>query len=95
MILLQAVEQYLGSLNTWPASIITYLFAETPSPPVVENLTAFFAGNDVPTTLAYRLNRACNPEAETNSCASYSTHVILCGTHPTASDDTPCIIMYV
>ena len=32
---------------------------------------------------------------QTNSCASYSTHVILCGTHPTASDDTPCIIMYV
>ena len=63
MFLLQAVEQYMGSLNTWPASIITYLFAETPSPPVVEELTAFFAGNDVPTTLACRLYRACNPEA--------------------------------
>jgi len=63
MFLLQAVEQYMGSLNTWPASIITYLFAETPSPPVVEYLTAFFASNDVPTTLAYRLYRACNPKA--------------------------------
>jgi len=56
MFLLQAGEQYLGSLNTWPASIITYLFAETPSPPVVEELTAFYAGNDVPTTLAYILH---------------------------------------
>ena len=63
MILLQAVEQYLGSLNTWPSCIITNLFAEIPSLPVVAYLTAFFAGNDVPTTLAYRLYRACNREA--------------------------------
>jgi len=52
MSLLQAVEQYLGSINTWPAYIITYLFAGTPSPSVVEKLTAFFAGNAVPKTLA-------------------------------------------
>jgi len=63
MLLLQAVGQYLGSINTWPACIITNLFAETPSLPVVEYLTAFFAGNDVPTSLAYRLYKACNPEA--------------------------------
>jgi len=63
MYLLQAVEQYLGSLNTWPSCIITNLFAETPSLPVVAYLTAFFTGNDVPTTLAYRLYRACNREA--------------------------------
>jgi hypothetical protein len=63
MYLLQAVEQYLGSLNTWPSCIITNLFAETPSLPVIAYLTAFFAGNDVPTTLAYRLYRACSPEA--------------------------------
>jgi len=62
MSLLQAVEQYLGSINTWPAYIITYHFAETPSS-VVEELTAFFAGNAVPKTLAYRLYSACNPEA--------------------------------
>jgi len=63
MLLLQAVEQYLGSINTWPACIITILFAETPSLPVVAYLTELFAGNDVPTTLAYRLYTACNPEA--------------------------------
>jgi len=60
---LQAVEQYLGSINTWPAYIKTYLFAETPSPRVVQELTAFFAGNAVPKTLAYRLHSARNPEA--------------------------------
>jgi len=65
MSLLQAVEQYLGSINTWPAYIITYLFAETPSPRVVEELTAFFAGNGVPKTLAYKLYGAFNPEAAT------------------------------
>jgi len=64
MSLLQAVEQYLGSINTWPAYIITYLFAETPSPRVKE-LTAFFAGNGVPKSLAYKLYCICNPEAAT------------------------------
>jgi len=63
MLLLQAVEQYLGSIHTGHSCIITNLFAETPSLPVVEYLTAFIAGNVVPTTLAYRLYRACNPEA--------------------------------
>ena len=63
MSLLQAAEQYLSSIDTWPLYIITYLFAETHSPRVVEELTAFFAGNAVPKTLAYRLYSACNPEA--------------------------------
>jgi len=63
MFLLQAVEQYLGSINTWPSSIIFSLFAETASPRVVGYLTEFFAGNDVPKTLAYRLYSTCNPEA--------------------------------
>ena len=65
MSLLQAVEQYLGRIDTWPSYIITYLFVETPSPRVVEKLTAFFAGNAVPKTLAYKLYCACNPEAAT------------------------------
>jgi len=63
MSLLQAVEQYLGSINTWPVSIINYLFVETPAPPVVEALVAFFAGIGLPQTLAYRLYGACNPPA--------------------------------
>ena len=63
MSLLQAAEQYLSSIDTWPLYIITYLFAETHSPRVVEELTAFFAGNAVPKTLAYRLHSARNPEA--------------------------------
>jgi len=62
MSLLHAVEQYLGSVDTWPASIITCLFAETPTLRVVETLVAFFAGNGVPKTLAYKLYNACNPE---------------------------------
>ena len=63
MLLLQAVEQYLGSLNTWPLSVIFSLFAESPSPRVVEYLTEFFAGIALPKTLAYRLYSACNPKA--------------------------------
>jgi len=63
MSLLQAVEDHLGSIDTWPVCIINYLFVETPSPPVVEGLVAFFAGNGQPQSLAQRLYRACNPPA--------------------------------
>jgi len=63
MSLLQAVENYLVDVGTWPSYIITYLFAETPSPKVVEELTTFFAGNGVPKTLAYKLYCACNDKA--------------------------------
>jgi len=61
MSLLQAFEDHLGSIDTWPSSIIQYLFVDTPTPRVVEELTAFFIGNCVPKTLAYRLYHACNP----------------------------------
>jgi hypothetical protein len=60
---LQAAEQLLGSIETWPSSIIFSLFAERPSPTVIEYLTDFFSGNNLPNTLAYRLYSACNPEA--------------------------------
>jgi len=50
--LLQAVEDHLGPIDTWPTYFIHYLFVGTPSPPVVEELTAFFAGNGLPETLA-------------------------------------------
>jgi len=64
MSVLQAVENYLGGVDAW-LSNITYLFAETPSPRVVEELTAFFASNGVPKTVAYKLYGTCNPEATT------------------------------
>jgi len=44
--------QHLGSINTWPSSIIFSLFAETPSPRVTEYLTDFFSGNALPKILA-------------------------------------------
>jgi hypothetical protein len=65
MSLLQAVENDLGSIDAWPSYIIQYLFIDTPTPQVVEELTAFFIGTCVPKTLAYRLHHACNP-ATTN-----------------------------
>ena len=61
MSLLLAVEDHVGSIDTWPSSIIQYLFVDTPTPRVVEELIAFFIGNCVPKTLAYRLYHACSP----------------------------------
>jgi len=63
MFLLDAVEEYLGSIDSWPSPIIFDLFAENPKSAVIERLTSFFAGNEVPQTLAYRLYSACNPLA--------------------------------
>jgi len=60
---LQAAEQHLGSINTWPSCITFSLFAETASPRVIEYLTDVFSGNALPKILAYRLYSACNPEA--------------------------------
>jgi hypothetical protein len=90
---MQAVEHYLGSIEKWPVYIINYLIVDTTTPAVIEALTAFFAGNGVPETLAYKLYRACNPQQQTSSCASYSTHVIHAGTHPTPFDASPSIMM--
>jgi len=77
MSLMQAVENYLGDVGTWPSYIITYLFAETPLPRVVEELTAFFAGNGVPKTLAYKFYCSCNPEAITAFAAAILHAVFL------------------
>ena len=90
MSLLQAVEQYLGCSHTWPAYIITYLFAETPSPRVKE-LTAFFAGNGVPKTLAYKLYCACNPEAATELvCQLFYTRFLLWHSSDTVRRHSVC-----
>ena len=65
MSLLYAVEVYLGPIDTWPAYILEYLFVNSPTPEVIKELTAFFFGNDVPKSLAYRLYNACTPTTTT------------------------------
>ena len=95
MSLLQAFEDHLGYIDTWPVSIINYLFVETPSPSVVEELTAFLAGNGVPQTLAYRLYRACNPSA-TNELVRQLFYTRYSLWHnPTPFDASPAIMMHV
>jgi len=80
MSLLQAVERYLGGVDTWPSNIITYLFAETPSPRVVEELTTFFAGLKLSPTGSM----ACViQKRQQNSCSSYYTRGFPCGTSNT------------
>ena len=65
MSLLYVVEDYLGPIDTWPAYIIEYLIVHTPTPEVIKELTAFFFGNGVPESLAYRFYSACNPQTST------------------------------
>jgi hypothetical protein len=45
--LLHAVENHLGHTDTWPSYLNEYLFVDTPTPEIVQELTAFFYGNGV------------------------------------------------
>jgi len=36
------VEQRLGNIETWPSSIISYLFLVIPTRKIIKHLTAFF-----------------------------------------------------
>jgi hypothetical protein len=65
--LLHVVESHLGPIDTWPSYFIEYLFVHTPTPEVVKELTAFFFGNGVSKSLAYRLYHACNPTTTTET----------------------------
>jgi hypothetical protein len=60
------VESHLDPIDTWPSFIIEYLFIVTPTQDVITELAAFFSGNCVSMSSAYRLYRACNPTAKSN-----------------------------
>ena len=63
MPLLDAAENILGSIETWPSHILEYLFCETPNLAALDELIAFFYGNGVPCPMANQLFYACNPKA--------------------------------
>jgi hypothetical protein len=65
--LLHVVESHLGHIDMWPSYVIEYLFVNTSTPEVVKDLTAFFFGNGVSKSLAYRLYHASNPTTTTES----------------------------
>jgi hypothetical protein len=63
MLLLEAVEEHLGPIDSWPTYIIRYMFTDHPTPVKSANLKkviAFFFGNGVPCALACQLYHACN-----------------------------------
>jgi len=92
---LQAAEKHLGSIHTWPSSIIFSLFTDTQSPSVIEYLTDFFSGNALPKTLAFRLYSTCNPEAANELVRQLFYTRFSFGTPPTQSGDTSSIMIYV
>jgi hypothetical protein len=53
MILLQILEFVLGSIETWPATIIKHLFVEEPTLSNIKTLAAFFYGNGIPFYIAH------------------------------------------
>jgi hypothetical protein len=63
MPLLDAVEDILGSVETWPSHILEYLFCPTQDLTALHDVIAFFYGNGVPCHMAKQLFYACNPNA--------------------------------
>jgi len=57
---LSIVENRLGSVQTWPTYVITYMFAEDPTMPSVRMVAAFMYGNNVPLREAIECYQACN-----------------------------------
>jgi len=64
MLLVDAMESRLGSVETWPTSILTIIFAFDPhmqnAISKLETVIAFFFGNCVPLQMACQLFSACS-----------------------------------
>ena len=63
MLLLDAMIQHLGKVDSWPSYILQHLFIDNPSPTrpkKLKRVMAFFFGNSVPLELAYEFYNACN-----------------------------------
>ena len=54
------VERRLGIVDTWPSSIIWFLFLERPTHRAIRLLSAFFYGNYISPSLATGLYELCN-----------------------------------
>jgi len=61
---MDAVESQLDSIETWPTTILTIIFAYDPhmlnALPQLETVIAFFYGNGIPLQLACQFFNACN-----------------------------------
>jgi hypothetical protein len=64
MLLLQAIEDTIGSLEYWPTLILTILFAFDLHMPFAlhqfRTVIAFFYGNALPLTIAHQFFAACS-----------------------------------
>ena len=57
---LQAVEDLLGDVGSWPTYVMYNIFVEVPSPSSVKKVAAFMYGNGVPIDIAVECFNACN-----------------------------------
>lgn len=57
---LSIVERYLGAVETWPTTILRYLFVEEPSERSILEVTKYFYANGVPVDEAALCFTSCN-----------------------------------
>jgi len=56
---LQAVEDILGNVESWPTYVIYNIFVEEPCPESIKKVAAFMYGNGVPLDVAFECFNAC------------------------------------
>ena len=61
MFLPQALESFLGNIETWPTNIINHLFIDEPSPTTIKKVTSSY-GNNVPFHIASYFYKLCNQQ---------------------------------
>jgi hypothetical protein len=57
---LKAVEDKLGSIETWPSYIIEHIFVDKPNARIMRNVAAFMYGNSIELEKAFECYYACN-----------------------------------
>ena len=60
MNLLLFLEFCLDKIDTWPTTVIRFLFLDYPSPATIMKVSAFFYGNGVPLRIAGYFYNLCN-----------------------------------
>jgi hypothetical protein len=77
MILLHLLEFVLGSIDTWPTTILNGLFIEAPSLYNIKAVSAFFYGNGLPFHVAHCFYTLCNGHIDHRATAIMRSYYLL------------------
>lgn len=77
MFLLQALESLLGSVETWPTTILKRLFVDESTHSAIKTVSAFLYGNGVPCTIASYFYNLCNEQGGAHTTDTMQTYYFI------------------